>query len=102
MTTAHTARDVAVRATARSMETKTAPTTRTTAVPPPTRTSTMPGVSWRTERFGVVVAGSDAEAEVSGVIVVGSTTAGGVVRPVGCGMVGTFGRNMSGLPPRVT
>jgi hypothetical protein len=36
------------------------------------------------------------------VTVVGSMTAGGVTTPVGWGMVGIFGRNMSGSPFAVT
>jgi hypothetical protein len=59
MTTAQTATDVAVMATARSMDTRTAPTTRTTAVPPPTRASMVPGVSWTAGRVdaGVTAVG---------------------------------------------
>jgi hypothetical protein len=35
-------------------------------------------------------------------MVVGSTTAGGVARPVGVGMVGIFGRNIGDLLRAVT
>ena len=56
MTTAQTATEAAVMATARSMETRTAPTTRTRAPPPAARVSTLPGVSWTAGR---VEAGAD-------------------------------------------
>src|SRR5688572_30033946 len=57
-TTAQTATDAPVTATARSIETRTAPTTRTTAVPAPTRARTAPGVSWTVGRVDAAGAGA--------------------------------------------
>src|SRR5690606_35043047 len=98
-TRAQTATEAAVTATARSMETRTAPTTRTTAVPPPTRASAVLGVSWTVGRDGAGAGAAGAVGvAVPGVMVVGTMMAGGVVVPVGWGMVGSLGRNMGGSP----
>lgn len=62
MTTAQTATEAAVMATARSMETRTAPATRPNAPPPTARVSTLPGVSWTVGRLKAGAAGTEAGA----------------------------------------